>query len=425
MLALLALGLAASAPAYAQAGPSLADRLPAPTGPYAVGRVEMYWVDSSRTEPFLPSSSARREIAVYAWYPAAGPVADPPAPYFPHVAAVAAALGDTGMASAFGSASRGIAAGVVRSHSIPDAPLRPGGRPFPVLLFSPGFDESCLTYSAQLEDLASHGYVVFGIDHPHDASVVWLPGSRVIRFAAERWDSARARPKGAVSYQVAQVPLRTEDIRFVLARVIRLNQADAEDRFRGALDPTRIGVFGHSLGGIAAASVCRWDARVRACLNEDADDDGRPFDGGPEALPIKQPFLFFATGHSIYVSARTLPPSEADLASMKLTRAQYDSITAMYQHNQDAALASLPGGSLRIDAEAPDFTHRSFIDLKVLQATDSAAVAGQQRYLAVIRQYTRAFFDGTLRGMPSPLLDRTGPVDSLVTVETFGRRVSK
>jgi hypothetical protein len=35
-------------------------------------------------------------------------------------------------------------------------------------------------------------------------------------------------------------------------------------------------------------------------MNEDAEDDGRPWDGGVAAYAIKQPFLFFATGHSIY-----------------------------------------------------------------------------------------------------------------------------
>src|SRR5262245_29588018 len=42
--------------------------LPAPTGPYAVGRTEFDWVDSSR--PDSDSPSEHREIAVWLWYPA-------------------------------------------------------------------------------------------------------------------------------------------------------------------------------------------------------------------------------------------------------------------------------------------------------------------------------------------------------------------
>jgi hypothetical protein len=343
------------------------------------------------------------------------------AEYVPHLTGIAAVLGDSGMAAEFGQAVAPIASAIVRSHSFEDAPLERAARPFPVLIFSHGFGESSLTYSAQVEDLASHGYVVFGIEHPFDAYAVWLSPGRVARFAAALWDRARARPKGAVAYQLAQVPLRAADIRFVVDYVIHLAQTHGT-RFNGGLDLRHIGAFGHSLGGVAAASACRWDARIRACLNEDADDDGRPFDGGPAALLLKQPFLFFATGHSIYVSPRTPLPTDDDIASMKLSRAQYDSMTSSFQHNQDSALASMPGGSIRIKAEASDFTHRTFIDLKVLQAPDSAAVGHQQRYLGVVRRYVRAFFDWTLRGEVQPLLGREGEVDSLLTVEHFPRR---
>ena len=231
------------------------------------------------------------------------------------------------MDAEFGSARPAIVSRSLRSHSIENAPPNAAGRPFPVLLFSHGFGESSLTYSAQLEDLASHGYVVFGIEHPFDAYALRLPGDRIVPFAKAKWDSALARPKGAVAYQLAQVP-----------------------------------------------SPC------------------------------------------------TPPPTDASLVGMKLVRSQYDSITTFYQHNQDAALASMPGGAVRIMAEAEDFTHRTFIDLKLLQASDSNSVFHQTRYLQLIRQYTRAFFDETLRRQPAPLLDRQGPIDSVVTVDHFRKR---
>ena len=179
-----------------------------------------------------------------------------------------------------------------------------------------------MSLPTQLEDLASHGYFVFGIEHPYDAYAVALNPTHVVHFAKAAWDSARSRPNGAVAYQLAQVPLRAADIRFVLDQIWRIRDLPGGERFASALDLGRVGVFGHSLGGIAAASVCRFDARIRACINEDADDNGRPFDGGAAAFPIKKPFLFFATGHSIYVSPRTSPPTEADLINMKLTKAQ-------------------------------------------------------------------------------------------------------
>jgi predicted dienelactone hydrolase len=421
-LVLLGLPLGAQAQTAAT---GLARRIPPPTGPLAVGRVELQWTDSSRTEPFVPARSARRELVVYIWYPADVSRGARFADYIPHIATIAAAIGDSALNEELGSGRSAVMSGAVRSHSVDDAPVRAAGRPFPVLVFSPGFGESSLTYSAQLEDLASHGYVVVGIEHPFDTYAVRLSPDRVAPFAAAPWDSARAKPNGAVGYQLAQVPLRADDVRFVIGHLTRSGLRSGKARFAGALDLHRIGAFGHSLGGFAAASACRFDARIRACMNEDADDSGRPFDGGPVSLPIKQPFLFFATGHSIYVSPRTPAPTADGLTRMKLTRTQYDSVTESYQHNQNAAFASLPAPSIRLMAEAEDFTHRSFLDLKALQAADSTAILHQQRYLQLIRQYVRAFFDETLRGRTAPALEREGEVDSLVTIQHFGPRAEK
>src|SRR5947208_373580 len=43
--------------------------LPAPTGPYAVGRTQFDWVDPSRADTANPGG--HREIVVWVWYPAA------------------------------------------------------------------------------------------------------------------------------------------------------------------------------------------------------------------------------------------------------------------------------------------------------------------------------------------------------------------
>jgi pimeloyl-ACP methyl ester carboxylesterase len=360
-------------------------------------------------------------VVVFVWYPSERRSGAEKSGYVPHLEAIAAVIGDSAMNAEFGSARSAISSGAVRSYAAENAPVKRTGRPFPVVVFSHGFGESSLMYSAQLEDLASHGYVVFGIEHPSDAFATALTPNHVVAFARAAWDSARTRPNGAVAYQLAQVPLRAADVRFVLDRIWRLGTLPGGAGFADALDLHRVGAFGHSLGGMAVANACRFDARIRACMNQDADDEGRPFDGGQTAFRIKQPFLFFATGHSIYASPRTRPPTDSALSGMKLSRAQYDSITGFYQHNQDRALAAMPGGSVRVKAEAEDFTHRTFMDLKLLQAPDTVAARRQTEYLQLIRRYVRAFFDGTLRGQPAPLLARDGAVDSLVTVEHWQR----
>ena len=68
----------------------------------------------------------------------------------------------------------------MKLHATADAaPLtRRGG--WPVVLFSPGFGVERELYAGLVEDLASHGYVVVAIDHPHDASIVEFPDGHVV-----------------------------------------------------------------------------------------------------------------------------------------------------------------------------------------------------------------------------------------------------
>lgn len=357
---------------------------------------------------------------VYVWYPAVATGAARHAPYIPDVDKIVRTLGDPPLRAMFGSAFPAVLAGKVETASLERAPFAPAAGRAPLLLFSPGFEESVLTYAAQVEDLASHGYVVVGIDHPYDSWAVRFPDGRIIPFAQAQWDSAQRLPNGAVAYQLAQIPLRADDIRFVLNRLLALSGTPSRDApFAGHVDWTKIGAFGHSLGGVAAASACRTDARIRACLNEDAEDEGRPWDGGVAAHVIKQPFLFFVTRHSIYVSPRTPPPTAEELAQMKLSRAQYDSMANLNQRNEDAALASMPGGSYRVKAEAADFTHGTFMDRKLLQSGTDSIARIQDAYMGLVRTYVRAFFDQVLLSHASTALNRVGVIDSVITVERF------
>src|SRR5690242_8131859 len=133
-------------------GPSLAAQptvthLPAPTGPYGVGRVEYHWIDSTRTETFDNSPGARREMAVYVWYPARHGGNRPFAEYIPHLAAIRRAIGDSAIRDEFGDALHGILSGDVHAFAVDAAPFEPSAGPSPLLVFSHGFGEASLTYA--------------------------------------------------------------------------------------------------------------------------------------------------------------------------------------------------------------------------------------------------------------------------------------
>jgi hypothetical protein len=61
-----------------------------------------------------------------------------------------------------------------------------------------------------------------------------------------------------------------------------------------------------------------------------------------------------------------------------------------------------------------------FTDLQVLGAPTSDEREMRARTLAVVRDYTRAFFGQYLRGVRSPLLDGKMPNRLVESVEKFG-----
>ena len=84
----------------------------------------------------------------------------------------------------------------------------------------------------------------------------------------------------------------TADTGYVLDRLERLKDSDPSGKFTGRLDMTRVGVFGHSLGGAIAAQFCHDDARCRAGI----DIDGQPF-GSVVESGLRQPFMFLLADH--------------------------------------------------------------------------------------------------------------------------------
>ncbi len=75
LVVLLALALAVTVVAggyvgYAAVQHDQPVELPAPSGPYPVGRTAFEWTDRHRTDPLAPQPNARRTLSVWLWYPA-------------------------------------------------------------------------------------------------------------------------------------------------------------------------------------------------------------------------------------------------------------------------------------------------------------------------------------------------------------------
>jgi hypothetical protein len=180
----------------------------------------------------------------------------------------------------------------VRSESYLNAPPaepRDGLSGFPVLLFSHGWNGFRAQNTYQVQELASYGYVVVGIDHTYGARVTVFPDGTI----------AGNNPQAVAPGESWSVMERAErrlvdqwsgDLGFVVDSLAALNRDDPVHGLSARLDLNRVGVFGHSIGGGAAIRFCSQDARCKAGLSEDAAMT--PVAQDTLDRGVSQPFLF-------------------------------------------------------------------------------------------------------------------------------------
>ncbi len=250
------------------AGRGPAPYLPEPTGPDPAGTVSVWLTDTSRPDPWVPGVNAR-ELMVSLWYPAV-PSDGRRARYM------------TPAESELQLTSRGIT-GIppdtlsrVETNAVSDA--APAGRQhgLPLVVLSPGFTNSRSALTALAEDLASHGYVVAGIDHTYESRATAFPDGRVTTCLAREAPGRDGKDEVAAG--------RAADVRFVLDELTGAHPAWPG---AGLIDPSRTGMAGHSAGGAAAIAAMLADSRIRAGIDMD----------GATAAPIPdeglaRPFLF-------------------------------------------------------------------------------------------------------------------------------------
>ena len=351
--------------------------LPTPTGPFAVGRAIRDWSDSLTPDTLAPVPGTKRELLVWIWYPAAAGRSAVIDEYLPRELRPKAE--DTGGANIWTLLTRD--ASNIRGHSIREPNLSPQSRSYPVLIFRAGASSGVLNYSSLIEDLASHGYVVVGFDAPYRTGRVIFPDGRV-RFRSEKNNPEscvvpnRARMEQCVGRVLAAW---TSDIAFVLDRLARLNASDPSGKFTGRLDMTRIGVFGHSLGGAAAAQFCQEDSRCKAGIDIDGAPHGSVIQAG-----LPQPFMFLLSDHR-HESDPASNQIRADLQSL------YDRIPP------DRRLSVTIRGAFHYMFSDDGAVMKSGVVRGLLRALGRLRMSGR-RQLAVTAYSVRTFFDAYLKG---------------------------
>ena len=364
--------------ASADAGDALAAQgpapcLPEPTGPCPPGTTSLWLTDTSRPDPWAAGVTAR-ELMVSLWYPATSSDGRR-APYM------------TPAESELQLRSRGITGvppdtlSTTRTNAVSDAAPAGRERSLPLVVLSPGFTNPRAALTALAEDLASHGYVVAGIDHAYESFGTAFPDGRVITCLA------REAPRRGKGFWEKVVAGRAADASFVADEL-----TGAHPAWPGAalIDPSRMAMAGHSAGGAAAIPAMLADSRIRAGIDMD----------GATVAPIPQhglsrPFLFLGK-QSSYTPGTQSPgiPGKTDGPASTWER-DWRLLTGWKRW-------LLVAGAV----------HASFTDLALLAdqaGIDIAARLPGARSLDITRAYVRAFFDQHLRSQPQTLLDQPSP----------------
>lgn len=268
--------------------------LPAPTGKLPIGTSRWVVTDQSRDEIFAPGK--KHDIEVIAWYPSTGAMRVPGSISAPYIRDSMEEVLSFARLAKLGDAFNDLE--FVQTHATVDAePARMPAR-FPVIVFQHGYTGLPSSHTALMEDLASHGWAVLNVIHPYEATGAILADNNVVTFTDEK-NAMRAPimdvlnewgPEGGTMEKITAAATDAEkeqlmrgylgnlknthlvvkrwtlDVKYVLDH---LPKDGAPGRIASRLDSNRLGVAGHSMGGVAGAQFCVEDRRCKAGLNLD------------------------------------------------------------------------------------------------------------------------------------------------------------
>ena len=364
--------------------------LPSPTGKYKVGRMSIELTDPNRFEVYsTKKKDKKRELVVWIWYPTA-PVSDSKrAIYLPDKWSEA----DFVFGMKLGTAA-------FQCHSFENAAVAESQSTYPIIIFSQaGF--SILSYSAIIEEIASHGYIVVGINHTYDAPVTVFSDGRVTPASPQFMEGVNSQAgsiKESFQFRAAVADYKAADIKFVVDQLEKINKGSSV--LTGRLDLTALGVFGHSLGGNAALEFCRIDNRCKVAVNLDGANWNKVGKVG-----LKKPAMIIAAEHPEF----SLPCDEMVIAKV------FPSI----EWCQEERLLFSQGWQIILDQATPGYgltiigaKHANFADIQFTDLPPDSpfrVVMGAAKPELIWRitcDYLLAMFDTYLKSkIPSPLLD--------------------
>ncbi|GAB3891160.1 hypothetical protein GCM10028803_02690 [Larkinella knui] len=259
----------------------------------------------------------------------------------------------------------------IDTYAVANATPAKARKKWPVVLFLPGYGAARAFYTSLAVGLASHGYVVFCLDHPYESAITQLANGKLATTIENFEQGAPDR----LGFMKNRLDIRVADVQFVLNQLENKNSFTTT--FFTSLDLNRIGIAGHSLGGATGAAAMAHDSRIKAAVNI----DGTLYGGLPKST-VHRPFLLVES-------------NKGEIGHF-----------ARYEAGNQSLFKHF-GGGYRYELEDAD--HYSFTDVPLLLAPPARLLAGY--LLSLGQQSTKthtatvnlldAFFDHTLSGNPS------------------------
>lgn len=334
--------------------------IPQPTGPYQVS-VSTHTIEHfNSNDPWAPNNVSTAILATV-FYPTLQKPEAVPHPYLnPETAA-------------FYENSWNYSSGVLASITSTlqkDAPFLEGpiGKsPYPTILFGPGGGGTPVEGSTiLLSGLASYGYTIIGLDHPFEQPFLRYPNGTGV-FGVD------------IDYNDPELIEAIYETRLVDNAAFLQYFPEFVQKLKAPINTTHIGAFGYSLGGAAALGSLYDDGRLVSGLNMDGTVFGRP---NSTDADVRKPVFFLASeGHQI--------GGEPGDVTWEVFLSQQTGYVREISIN----------GS----------THHDLCDdtfWKTIEGTDpSAGPIDGNRQVKILNTYIKAFFDFTLLGQDSPILN--------------------
>lgn len=326
--------------------------LPAPDGPHAVAAQIYRWNDFSRDEPHTADPNDHRSVIAQAWYPTTRRERSAEYARVPYIDGIGRMPRQVSVMPGFLLHRYS----QIDTHAEAAAPLASSDRPWPVVIFSPGYGAPRAVYTGLATQLASRGFVVFVLDHPYESAVTELPDGRVVGLR-------EIFPPDRSQFMPNQQALRTADIRFVIDQLAHPDALSPPLR-DGGIDTSKVALIGHSFGGAASIMAMSEDPRVVAAANI----DGTPYGDLPDRQ-LDRPFLLLQSDYAethhgelfINGNGKLLAATNAPAFHYEMKRANHYSFTDVpffFAPPGRWLLAQMMGGG-----RGPASTHEATADI--------------------------------------------------------------